>query len=167
MRSITEYPIEEVEKGGRLISLIRSLFLEENLTQYEYSSDVPHALEFLEMIIVEFLEKMKLDLYQFLEKEADLQKLEQEALLSIRNKFSKIEKVKSIYVQKFREEIQIYILLSIEKYDGELMDRLLDIEYEIRKMYPEIVFEFFYPPVGVVDKKDFIHPSAQCIYTKF
>lgn len=84
----------------------------------------------------------------------------------IMRKFSKVEKVKSIYVQRYRKELQILILLSISHYDFALMDTLLDIEYDIRKRYPKIVFEFFYPPVGVLHEEDFIHPQAQCIYAK-
>lgn len=99
-------------------------------------------------------------------KELEPKELEQEVLFSIVRNFSKVEKVKSIYVQRYREEIQIYVLLFISQYDSDLMDILLDIEYSIRKKYPEIVFEFFYPPVGISDKKDFIHPQAQCIYAR-
>lgn len=94
------------------------------------------------------------------------QELEQSALSTISTKFSKIEKVKSIYVQRYREEFQIHVLLSINQYDDDLMDTLLDIEYDIRKMFPEMVFEFFYPPAGISEKKDFIHPQAECIYMR-
>lgn len=110
------------------------------------------------------------DFYNFIrirswfKKELEPKELEQEALLSITREFSRAEKVKSIYVQKYREELQVQILLSITQYDSDLMDTLLDIEYDIRKKYPEILFEFFYPPAGIQDKKDFIHPLAQCIY---
>lgn len=90
----------------------------------------------------------------------------QEALFSVVMEFSKVEKVKSIYVQRYGEELQVQVLLSVTQYDSELMDVLLDIEYNIRKWYPEIVFEFFYPPAGISDKKDFIHPQAQCIYMR-
>jgi len=112
------------------------------------------------------------ELYDFIttglwfKKEREPGDLEQEALLSIAREFSKIEKVRSIYVQTYREELQVYILLTITQYDSELTDTLLDIEYDIRKRYQEIVFEFFYPPVGMSDKKDFIHPQAQCIYAR-
>jgi hypothetical protein len=61
-------------------------------------------------------------------------------------KFRKIEKVKSIYVQRYRGELRIFVFLSGAKYDANLMDELLDIEYEIRKMFPENVFQFFYLP---------------------
>lgn len=98
------------------------------------------------------------------EQEKGSQELEQEALFFISEKFSKIEKVKSIYVQRYREELQVQVLLSTNQYEDDLMDILLDIEYDIRKMFPEIVFEFFYPPADISEKEDFIHPRAECIY---
>jgi hypothetical protein len=100
----------------------------------------------------------------FLEYKQEHQKLEQLALYIIVQKFKKIERVKSIYVQRYRRELQIFVLLLVDKYDADLMDKLLDIEYEIRKMFPDIVFQFFYPPAGISEKKDFIHPQAECIY---
>ena len=99
--------------------------------------------------------------------EKDLKEIEQEAYLSIAAAFGEIEEVQSIYVQKYRDEIQIFVLLSINQYNFDLMDKLLDLEYNIRKKYSEIVFEFFYPPMGTSEKKDFIHPQAICIYSKF
>ncbi len=102
----------------------------------------------------------------WLEKEEEPQDVEQKAFLTIATEFSQIEKVQSIYVQKYREELQIQTLLSITQYDDDLMDALLDIEYDIRKGYPEIVFEFFYPPVGISEKKDIIHPEAMCVYSR-
>lgn len=100
------------------------------------------------------------------EKKQEPKELEQEALLSVVSNFSEVEKVKSIYLQRYREEIQIYVLLFISQYDSDLMDTLLDIEYNIRKKYPQLVFEFFYPPARISEKKDFIHPQAQCIYAR-
>lgn len=100
------------------------------------------------------------------EKDKEPWEVEQEAFFAIAREFSQIEKVQSIYVQKYREEVQIQILLSVTQYDNELMDNLLDIEYDIRKRYTEIVFEFFYPPAGISDKKDFVHPQAYCIYSR-
>lgn len=102
----------------------------------------------------------------WLEEEKEPWEVEQEAFFAIAREFSQIEKVQSIYVQKYREEVQIQILLSVTQYDNELMDNLLDIEYDIRKRYTEIVFEFFYPPAGISDKKDFVHPQAYCIYSR-
>jgi hypothetical protein len=96
----------------------------------------------------------------------DRHKLEQLALYTISQNFKKIEKVKSIYVQRYREELQLFVLLLEDKYDFDLRDKLLDIEYEIRKMFPDIVFQFFYLPASISEKEDFIHPQAECIYMK-
>ena len=100
------------------------------------------------------------------EREKHPEELEQEVLLAIVSKFSQIEKVRSIYVQKYRQELQIFILLAVSTYDYELTYNLLDIEYDIRKKYSDIYFEFFYPPVGISDKEDFIHPRAYCVYSR-
>jgi hypothetical protein len=92
--------------------------------------------------------------------------LEGLALYEIAKKFRRVKEVKSIYVQKYGEELQIFVLVSVEKYDDDLMDKLLDMEYDIRKRFPELVFEFFYPPANVSEKKDFIHPQAECIFSR-
>jgi len=122
-----------------------------------YTSEIP--IEYKELY-------MPFAIIPVVEQEKSFQELEQEAFFLISRKFSKIKKVKSIYVQRYREEIQILVLLSTNQYDDDLMDTLLDIEYDIRKMFPEIVFEFFYPPAGISEKKDFIHPQAECIYMR-
>jgi len=100
------------------------------------------------------------------ERERNAKEIELESLFSIVRKFSEVKKVKSIYVQKYREEIQVFVLLSITQYNSDLMDTLLDIEYDVRKTYPNLVFEFFYPPAGISNKEDFIHPQSQCIYAR-
>jgi hypothetical protein len=97
------------------------------------------------------------------QKARDLERL---ALYEIAKKFRRVKEVKSIYVQRYGEELQIFILVSVEKYNDDLMDKLLDMEYDIRKMFPELVFEFFYPPARVSEKKDFIHPQAECIFSR-
>lgn len=98
--------------------------------------------------------------------EYESHELEERALLDIYINFSNIEKVKSIYVQKYREELQIYSLLSITQHDRKLMQSLFDMEYDIRKKYSEIIFQFFYPPAGISEKEDFIHPQARCIFAR-
>jgi hypothetical protein len=85
--------------------------------------------------------------------------------LEVRNIFSKIEQVEAIYIQGYREEIQIRVLLSINQYDDDLMNVLLDREYDLRKKYADTVFDFFYIP-GEVNRRTFIHPRATCIYTR-
>ena len=92
--------------------------------------------------------------------------LENEAQLDIAGEFAKINEVKSIYVQKYRAELHVHILLAITHYDRKLMKKLLNMEYDLRKRYPAIIFNFSYPPVGASDHKAFIHPQALCICSK-
>lgn len=92
--------------------------------------------------------------------------LETDALYTIRKKFRKITEVDSIHVQRYRSELKIQIPISISQYDKKVMIELFEIEYDIRKKYNGIVFNFSYPPIGVVKKEDFLHPEAVCIYEK-
>jgi len=155
----------------------------EDIDQFAFSrtillrllAGIPYAFSLEEGVETQ-VSKIKSDYREFyglgdiirpwVEHEKEPWELEQEAFLAIAREFSQIEKVQSIYVQKYREEVQIQILLSVTQYDNELMDTLLDIEYDIRKRYTEIVFEFFYPPAGISEKRDFIHPQAYCIYSR-
>lgn len=137
---------------------LRDFFIEPSLLKERQESR-----DMYQIYQIEILKKMMLS---YSENEFDPTQLEQEMFLAIASEYSKINEVRSIYVQKYREEIQIYILLSIDQYNNTLMDRLLDIEYEIRKNYIDIVFEFFYPPAGLSKKEDFIHPKALCIFAR-
>lgn len=87
-------------------------------------------------------------------------------LLEVCARFASVPEVRSIYFQRYRDEIQFFVLLSVERYDGELMDRLIDIEYNLRIRYSSVVCEFFYPPAGSGWNRDFIHPAATCIFSR-
>ncbi|MBW2106362.1 MAG: hypothetical protein JRI26_10155 [Deltaproteobacteria bacterium] len=100
------------------------------------------------------------------EEEQERQNVEESALFCIADKYSKYEKVKSIYVQKYRAEIQVHVLLGITEYDDDLMEDLLDTEYDIHKEFNYLSFTFLYPPVAFVDRKDIVHPEARCIFSR-
>ncbi len=160
-RTLTPVPwLEEVKRAEQLIYFqsLRKISRYPEEEEKNQTPDIQGDYEEICSAIRELRKSFKVEM--------ESKELEQESLLCIVSKFSKVEKVKSIYLQRYREELQIQILLSITQYESDLMDILLDIEYDIRKRYPEIVFEFFYPPVGMADKKDFIHPQAECIYAR-
>ena len=100
------------------------------------------------------------------EEDQERQNVEENALFCIADKYSKYEKVKSIYVQKYRAEIQVHVLLGITEYDDDLMEDLLDTEYDIHKEFNYLSFTFLYPPVAFVDRKDIVHPEARCIFSR-
>jgi len=131
---------------------------------YETYSTGINILEIPDLLGIQIFTKYSFDVLT--PKEKNKEEIEQEALMEITAIFGKFKDVQSIYVERFREELKIMILLSVNKYNYDLMDELFDVEYEIRKKYSEIVFEFFYPPTGIKKEKDFIHPEAECIFSK-
>lgn len=176
------------------MAMVQSFILERESVSEKFISFLPHQLEGKDILAQEKYEKflcsflwksiypeqpvltetteIKIDygilsaIRPYYKIEKDPKELEQSALIDILASFSKIEKVKSIYFQRYRDEIQVYVLISVEHYDSKLMDTLLDAEYEIRKKYIQLIFEFFYPPAGLSEKEDFIHPKAQCIFAR-
>ena len=135
-------------------------------TQQDYLSRESHTTSEEDMSLSSSLDFLTVITEVFYETVSTPFEIEKKALLEIVNRFSRIEEVKSIYVQHYQDEICVYVLLSINRYNEKLMDQLLDEEYAVRKKYSQLVFEFFYPPVGFLEKGDFIHPKAQCIYMK-
>ncbi|MGB3479445.1 MAG: hypothetical protein WBB67_09820 [bacterium] len=90
--------------------------------------------------------------------------LEDRAFFEIMCTFSPIEAVAAIYVQRYRDEIHIHVPLTITHYDDDLMNILLQREYNIRKDYPELSLDFYYPPIGETMPSESMHPQAQRIY---
>ena len=92
--------------------------------------------------------------------------LQERAFLSVAVAFSALKSVKSVYVLRFRKDIQVFVLTAIERYDDALMDLLLEREWAIRTQYPDLFFDFTYPPGGGGALPDFIHPRARCIFSR-
>ena len=80
--------------------------------------------------------------------------------------FVQIDEVESIYMQKFDYELEIAILLSIDKYDDELIDKLLDIEYALQNEIEEPLLSFSYIPKIYNDKSDILHPNNILIFER-
>ncbi len=86
--------------------------------------------------------------------------------LEAAKRFKQFPQVKAIYIQECREDLFIYGLLDIKEYDDDLMDSLLDEEYEIRQQFKDFILSFFYPPIGDTDRKDVVHPASRCIFSR-
>jgi len=91
---------------------------------------------------------------------------EEELLLEITGRFSKHEQVQAIYHQRYRDENQITVAIDTPAYDPDLMDKLLDEEYEVRQRAGERVLTFSYPPTGVVERREVVHPKARLLYLR-
>lgn len=169
---------EEFKDISKIVNVIKALsvtksFWGETETSECWISTYPDAFRILLDLILSKFFKRDYEilpiaysyLYSFTRK-GEQKELELHALLDVVTSFKEFKEVKSIYCQKYREEIQIYILLLIDKYDEDLFDKLIRTEYKVRKRHQNLIFEFFYLPAGIIKKEDFIHPKAQCIFAR-
>jgi hypothetical protein len=74
------------------------------------------------------------------------QGIDERIFFDIVEKFGKVEKVKLVLVRRYREEVRVSVIVLEDRYDSELRDKFLDIEYEVRQSFSNVVFQFFYLP---------------------
>lgn len=86
--------------------------------------------------------------------------------LSIAIMLKNIKEVTAIYTQRYRSELQIIVFLNTEKYDNELMYKLLDIEYMLHNQFRDPLLAFSYIPKVQTNIREIIHPSAKLIYER-
>jgi len=101
------------------------------------------------------------DLFQ-VRKEPEISKIE----LIIANAFKDIDELTAIYTQRYRQELQVIVLLSIERYDDNLMYKLLNIEYDLQKENRDPLLAFSYIPKVYINKRDILHPNALLIFER-
>jgi len=96
----------------------------------------------------------------------DVENNKEELKNNIINAFKLIDEVVSIYVQKDTYEWKVIILLNNTKYDDKLMDRLLDIEYDLQNRDEDPLLDFSYIPKIYNNKWDILHPSSLLIFER-
>jgi hypothetical protein len=87
----------------------------------------------------------------------------------IASSFNKVNEVLSIYTQKHGRELRVYVLINSQKYDGRLMDKLLNIEYNLHDLQIEqgrILLNFSYIPRIYKSKSDVLHPNNKPIFER-
>ncbi|MFH0986118.1 MAG: hypothetical protein V1882_11425 [Candidatus Omnitrophota bacterium] len=97
----------------------------------------------------------------------DCENKEEKLFYKIAEVYKPHEQVKSIHVERHEHELFVLVLLSIEEYDYDLMGRLIDVEYNLRKIFPLEMFTFFYPPVGnrhVAEEQ--INLTSRCVFAR-
>jgi hypothetical protein len=77
-------------------------------------------------------------------------------------RFKQIPKVATIYLEKSPAELVFFCFLDHDQYDDHMMDQLLDLEWELRKDFPDQIFDIHYMPLMVKDK-GILSASAQKI----
>ncbi len=84
----------------------------------------------------------------------------------LRVAFLDIEEVDSIYLEKSEPEILVTVLLSNQTYDDELMDRLLDREFDLQEQISNIYLDIYYVPLLERESKDCVSKYAKLVYRK-
>jgi hypothetical protein len=92
--------------------------------------------------------------------------LNETALHKISSAFWRFDRVTSVFVQKFRREVQVNVLLIVDQYDHDLMDQLLDAEYDLRNALSDLVCSFSYSPVGTEPNRASRHQSARTLFSR-
>jgi len=86
--------------------------------------------------------------------------------LEVVNRLRCIEQVIAIYTQKYHSELQIVVFLNTDKYDNELIHRMLDIEYELQKQFRDPLLAFSYIPNVYENRRAVVSKTANLIYEK-
>jgi len=80
--------------------------------------------------------------------------------------YKKFDKVVSIYLEKYLEELQVKVFISMPVFDMDLMDDLVSAEYELMGDHPEAFLTFEYFPIELTTTEDALHPSAKLIFKR-
>jgi hypothetical protein len=91
----------------------------------------------------------------------------EEAVSIVADAFAQFSEVGAIYIQRWRSELQFVVLLDIEKYDSDLINRLLDVEYELLKHEDEgLLWDFAYLPCKGRDNTEVVSSSATVVFSR-
>jgi hypothetical protein len=81
-------------------------------------------------------------------------------------KYVPIQGVSAIYTDRYQDERLIFVLLSTEQYDDALMDRLLDKQFEIEDVHPDLALYFRYMPLLGQAKESLVGRQSKLIFER-
>ena len=84
----------------------------------------------------------------------------------VAKKFKGAPEVEAIYVDLYLDSRRFQILTSNSKYDDELMDKLLTIEFELKTVYKDITTSFEYIPRVYEHTNEIIGSRSKVIYRR-
>ncbi len=90
----------------------------------------------------------------------------EELEFDLANSYRAVPEVTALYVQNFRQETQVTILLAVPKYDDKVMDELLDIEYALQKRHEHCNLAVSYIPQVFKNRREIVHPMARLIFER-
>lgn len=80
--------------------------------------------------------------------------------------YQRINEVKAIYARGDQAIHKTMVLLSSVQYDRALMNRLLEIEYEIHERFSELLLSFSYIPLLDQRKQDIVHRTFKLLFER-
>ena len=81
-------------------------------------------------------------------------------------KYAPVQEVSAIYTDRYLDERLVFVLLSNEQYDDTLMDRLLDKQFEIEDVHPDLVLSFRYVPLLGQAKESLVGKQSKLIFER-
>jgi len=107
-----------------------------------------------------FVERL---LHCFLEPVAEK---DEELELEIAKKFKELDEVELIYVDTYMESKRFKIFTSNTRYDDQLMDKLLEIEFEFKSIYRDSFPRFEYIPRIYDSVSEIVRKGSKLIYRR-
>jgi len=86
--------------------------------------------------------------------------------LEVVKRFKDIPEVELIYVDMYLENHRFQIFTSNNKYDDELMDKLLEIEFELKSLERDLPFRFEYIPRIYGNINEITRSGSKLIYKR-
>jgi hypothetical protein len=102
-------------------------------------------------------------LYYFL---GPVKEKEEELELEVVKRFKGLDEVKLIYVDTYMESKIFKIFTSNTRYDDELMDKLLEIEFELRSIYRDSFPRFEYIPRIYNSIDEIVRKGSKLMYKR-
>jgi len=84
----------------------------------------------------------------------------------VAKKFKDVPEVEAIYVDSYLETKRFQILTSNRKYDDQLMEKLISIEYELKVAYRDMIASFEYIPKVYEQTNEIIRSESKLIYKR-
>jgi hypothetical protein len=119
-------------------------------------------------LLTSFLQARNAMMHECIGPESALRQVDVEITLEaeIVAKYAPVQEVSAIYTDRYLDERLVFVLLSNEQYDDTLMDRLLDKQFEIEDVYPDLVLSFRYIPLLGQAKRSLVGKQSKLIFER-
>ena len=119
-------------------------------------------------LLANFLQARNAMMHECIGSESALRQVDVETTVEaeIVAKYAPVQEVSAIYTDRYLDERLVFVLLSNEQYDDTLMDRLLDKQFEIEDVHPDLVLSFRYVPLLGQAKESLVGKQSKLIFER-